>query len=345
MPATTSLPNWLSRRCLRVQTAVVLQAAGLIKNYGDVQALRGADLDVGEGQIVSLLGRNGAGKTTMLSIIAGLLAPDAGSVSIGDVDVLVDPEAAAKLLGIAPQETGIYPILTVRQNLEFFGELAGLGASRRPRAVEVADQLGLGPLLDRKASQLSGGEGRRLHTACALVHRPRLLMLDEPTVGADVATRLQLIEAVRQLAEDGAAVVYTTHYLPEVEALDADIVIIDEGQVRARGTQEQLVAEHRLQGVRFTLDGEMPPELASSLGAVEVGDSAYRALGDLDMRGLLGHFGDHAGLLTSVEELRPDLETVFLAVTGHRLDSDGSPSVATNNASAGQAAASEGGTP
>lgn len=294
-------------------------------------ALQGADLSVERGQIVSLLGRNGAGKTTMLSIIAGLLVPDAGAVMIGDVDVLSDPAAAAKLLGIAPQETGIYPILTVRQNLEFFGELSGLGAARRQRAVDVADQLGLGPLLDRKASQLSGGEARRLHTACALVHRPRLLMLDEPTVGADVATRLQLIEAVRQLAEEGAAVVYTTHYLPEVEALAADIVIIDNGQVQARGTQEQLVAEHEMKGVRFTVGGDLPASLAESFSVVSVGDSTYRALGDLDMRELLSRFGDDSHLLTSVEELRPDLETVFLAVTGHRLDSDGSPTTADSS--------------
>ncbi len=314
----------------------MLRATGLEKSYGDVKALQGADLMVEAGQIVSLLGRNGAGKTTMLSIIAGLLAPDSGSVSIGSTDVLADPAAAAKLLGIAPQDTGIYPILTVRQNLEFFGELAGLGASRRPRAVEVADQLGLGSLLDRKASQLSGGEGRRLHTACALVHRPRLLMLDEPTVGADVATRLQLIEAVRELADDGAAVVYTTHYLPEVEALDADIVVIDEGQVKARGTQEQLIAEHKMRGVRFTIDGTLPAHLRESLGAVEVGDSAYRALGDLDMRSLLGRFGSDAEILRSVEELRPDLETVFLAVTGHRLDSEGSDVVAVSASEASE---------
>ena len=211
----------------------MLVTDGLSKSYGDIQALRGASLRVNEGQIVSLLGRNGAGKTTMLSIIAGLLRPDAGSVTIGGIDALADVEAAARLLGIAPQDTGIYTVLTVRQNLEFFGELSGMDRSTRTkRAAEVAERLGLAPLLDRKASQLSGGEARRLHTACALVHEPRLLMLDEPTVGADVTTRLQIIEAVRDLAADGAAVVYTTHYLPEVVSLEADLVIIDDGEVR-----------------------------------------------------------------------------------------------------------------
>ncbi len=308
----------------------MLVAQGLTKSYGEVHALRGADLAVSEGQIVSLLGRNGAGKTTMLSIIAGLLVPDAGTVQLDGLDALKDPESAARLLGIAPQETGIYPILTVRQNLEFFGELSGLKASRKSRASEVAEQLGLEQLLDRKASQLSGGEARRLHTACALVHRPRLLMLDEPTVGADVATRLQLIDAVRQLADDGAAVVYTTHYLPEVESLAADIVIIDDGQILARGTQDELIAAHQLRGVRFSVEGVLPHGLAEELNAVIVGDSTYRAVGDLDMRELLRLFGSNADQLTAVESLRPDLETVFLAVTGHRLEADASQDEATS---------------
>lgn len=314
----------------------MLRASGLTKSYGEVQALRGADLSIEAGQIVSLLGRNGAGKTTMLSIIAGLLKPDAGSVTIGDVDAVKDPEAAAKLLGIAPQETGIYTILTVRQNLEFFGELAGIDRSARSRrAEEVAEQLGLTSLLDRRGGQLSGGEARRLHTACALVHAPKLLMLDEPTVGADVATRLQLIEAVKELASNGAAVVYTTHYLPEVEALDADIVIIDNGQVLASGTQPQLIEQHELRGLRFAVDGELPADLGFEV--TEVGPKTYRVLGDIDMAGLLDRFGAARDRLVSVEALKPDLETVFLAVTGNRLDAD-----AASDDDASQATANDG---
>jgi len=198
----------------------VLQARQVTKSYGDVNALRGADLDVAAGSVVSLLGRNGAGKTTFLSAIAGLRRPDSGSITVDGIDIWKRPEAAAALVGIAPQETGIYRSVTVRQNLLFFAELAGLRRAERDRRVdETAETLSLTKLLDRKATQLSGGEARRLHTACALVHRPMLLLLDEPTVGADVATRGELIEAVRGLAAEGAAVVYTTHYLPEVEAL------------------------------------------------------------------------------------------------------------------------------
>lgn len=303
----------------------MLVAADLTKSYGDIDALRGASLDVAEGQIVSLLGRNGAGKTTMLSIIAGLLRPDSGSVQIGGIDALHDTEAAARLLGIAPQETGVYGVLTVRQNLEFFGELSGMDrATRSARAVEVADRLGLGPLLDRKGGQLSGGETRRLHTACALVHAPRLLMLDEPTVGADVTTRLQIIEAVRDLAADGAAVVYTTHYLPEVVSLEADLVIIDNGQVLATGTQPELIEQHRISGVQFEAAGELPDSLTSGQGleVTRQGPDRWQVLGDIDMAQLLEYFGDETARLRSVESLQPDLETVFLAVTGNRIDDE-----------------------
>lgn len=297
----------------------MLRATDLTKSYNDIVALRGASLHVDAGQIVSLLGRNGAGKTTMLSIIAGLLRPDGGGVEINGVDALRKPEEAAKLIGIAPQDTGIYSVLTVRQNLEFFGELAGMTRTERAaRAEAVAEQLGLEQLIDRRASRLSGGEARRLHTACALVHAPRLLMLDEPTVGADVATRAQLIEAVKELAANGAAVVYTTHYLPEVEALDSEIVIIDDGLVLSAGTRAELVARHELRGLRFELDGPLPAAFADE--ATEIATDTYRLLGDLTMAELLARFGPEADRLRSVEALTPDLETVFLAVTNTRLD-------------------------
>ncbi len=312
----------------------MLHAQQVKKSFGDVAALRGVDLDVEPGQIISLLGRNGAGKTTLLSIVAGLVAPDEGTVHIDGIDVLAEPNRAAQVLGIAPQETGIYPVLTVRENLHFFCDLAGVARSeRRGRSEQIAERLDLGPLLERKGNELSGGEARRLHTACSLVHQPKLLMLDEPTVGADVATRQQLIEAVKEMADDGAAVVYTTHYLPEVEALGADIVIIDDGQILARGTQEQLIAEHHLGGLRFTARGGVPSEVFDGLDIFERGqsgdsgdetekDQTFVVPGDLTMAGLLARFGDQAHRLVSVERNLPDLETVFLAVTGNDLAGD-----------------------
>ena len=307
----------------------MLRATGLTKSFGDVHALKGSDLEVNAGQVVALLGRNGAGKTTLLSILSGLLQPDEGSVMLDDVDALARPEDAAKLIGIAPQDTGIYTVLSVRQNLEFFGELSGMDRNEREQsATAVAAKLGLTPLLDRRAGQLSGGETRRLHTACALVHAPRLLMLDEPTVGADVTTRLQIIDAVKELATDGAAVIYTTHYLPEVEALGADLVIIDDGRVLTSGTQAELIARHQIRGLRFEVDGPLPSAPFFERSAdelVEISAGTYRLLADVDMSDLLAAFGDETDRLISVETLKPDLETVFLAVTGNRLDDESDP--------------------
>ncbi len=298
----------------------MLSVRDVHKAYGDITALRGASLDVAAGSIVSLLGRNGAGKSTLLSIIAGLVKADAGSVTVDGVDVLADPRSATGLVGIAPQRTGIYPPLSVRENLEFFGELSGLSrADRRARAKSVAEQLGLAPLLDRKAMKLSGGEARRLHTGCALMHRPKVLMLDEPTVGADVTTRVQLIDAVRQLAADGAAIVYTTHYLPEVEALDASIVIIDDGRVLTSGSRAELINAHRTTGLDLHTLAPLSSELTHAFGAVESSPMRYRVTTDTSLPEVVSRLAAAGIGIESVQARKPDLESVFLAVTGSAL--------------------------
>ncbi len=290
------------------------------KAYGDIQALRGASLEVEAGSIVSLLGRNGAGKSTLLSIIAGLVRADQGSVIVDGVDVLAHPKRATGLVGIAPQQTGIYPPLSVRENLEFFGELAGLRRNeRRTRAESIAERLGLALLLDRKAMKLSGGEARRLHTACALVHRPKVLMLDEPTVGADVTTRAQIIEAVRDLASEGAAIVYITHYLPEVGALDASIVVIDNGRVLTKGTRAELIAAHRTGGVRFETTVPLNDEVKRKMGAVETAANQYLVEGEHELSAVFQELSEHHVLIDSIEAMKPDLESVFTAITGATL--------------------------
>ena len=314
------MSNSVARLGLSRYAASVLSVRGIEKSYGDIRALRGASLDVAAGSIVSLLGRNGAGKSTLLSIIAGLVKPDAGSVLVDGVDVRANRRQATGLVGIAPQSTGIYPTLTVRENLEFFAEMARVSRTdRRIRATDVAERLGLASLLERSAGKLSGGEQRRLHTGCALVRRPKVLMLDEPTVGADVTTRIQLIDAVKQLAAEGAAVVYTTHYLQEVESLNSDIVIIDDGSILAKGSLAELVAQQSFSGVEFEVVVPLNASLVKELALEQSGTCVYRMMGDIDVAECIALIHREGAKVVSVQQIRPDLESVFLSITGSTL--------------------------
>ncbi len=301
---------------------VVLTVKGLRKSYGSVVALDGVDLEVGRGEVVGLLGPNGAGKTTLVSIICGLRRADAGSVLVNGVDALAHPQQARHYIGLAPQDLGIYPVVTVRRNLELFGELAGLAKPALERQTEnVAAALFLDDLLDRKAGELSGGQKRRLHTAIALLNDPPLILLDESTTGADVETRAALIELVRELARRGSAVLYSTHYLQEVEALDASVVIIESGRVIAEGSVDSLMSRNGEAVVELTFDGSPP----GAVGAYEVSvhGSVMRVSADNpggSMADILGSLGPDAARLTGVEVIRPSLETVYLALTGHRYE-------------------------
>ncbi|MDO8106041.1 ABC transporter ATP-binding protein [Isoptericola sp. b441] len=222
---------------------MVLEVVGLRKRYGDVVALDGLDLDVAAGEVVGLVGHNGAGKTTAMDVITGLVVPDAGKVRVTGVDALAAPRRARAMMGVAAQELQLYATATVRQNLSLCAGLAGIRAGRRARAItEVLDELGLSELAGRPVMTLSGGQRRRAQAACALVGDPALLLLDEPTVGADPQTRAALLAAVRRRADAGAAVLYTTHYLPELVELDASLAVMRAGRVVARDSQAALLA-------------------------------------------------------------------------------------------------------
>ncbi len=219
----------------------MLTARGLRKRYGATTALDGFDLTVEPAEIVGLIGHNGAGKSTFVAIVSGLLRPDAGTVLVGGERV---GRHTRRLLGVAPQVLGLYPTATTDEHLRLFGELAGLRRARLRGAIaEVADELLLGDIMYDKIGRLSGGQQRRVQAATALVHRPPLLLLDEPTVGADPVTRDALLRAVRRHADQGAAVVYTTHYLPELDGLDATLAVARAGRVVARGKRAELLAD------------------------------------------------------------------------------------------------------
>jgi ABC-2 type transport system ATP-binding protein len=237
----------------------MLVTTGLIKTYGGRRALDGFDLTVRAGEIVGLVGRNGAGKTTFVEVVTGLVRPDAGQVVVAGVDSLRNRSAARRLVGVAPQEQALYLPATVREHLRLFGSLAGLRTKAVRTAIDsTAEELRLTDVLDRPVGQLSGGQRRRTQAACALLPTPAVLLLDEPTVGADPTTRRALLAAVLARAAAGAAVVYTTHYLPELADLDATLAVADAGRVIARGGQADLLAGLPSE-VRVGFAGDGPP--------------------------------------------------------------------------------------
>ena len=230
----------------------LIELRELSKAYGDVTALAGLDLDVPDGCLYGLLGPNGAGKTTTLRILATLLAPDAGRVCIDGIDALQDPRAVRQRLGYVAQEVAIDKILTGRELLQLQGDLFHLSKPLRDARIDdLIDRLAMQGWIDRRCGTYSGGMRRRLDLAAGLLHRPKLLVLDEPTVGLDIESRAAIWDLLRQLVREGTGVLLSSHYLEEVEALADRMAIIDAGRVIAEGTPEGL--KQRLGGDRVTL--------------------------------------------------------------------------------------------
>jgi ABC-2 type transport system ATP-binding protein len=298
-----------------------LFASGVRKSYGSLEVLKGVDLEIEPGEIAGLLGHNGAGKTTFVSCVAGLRRADSGTVLVNGVDVLAEPSKARRHLGIAPQDLGIYPTLTVRRNLELFAELAGLSASEiRSNVEEVGEALSLTPKFDAAAGTLSGGQQRRLHTAMAIVYKPALLILDEPTVGADIRTRQEILDAVRKLADEGHAICYSTHYLPEIESLGASVALLQGGQIIARGSLAELVAKFSKQAVELTFEGPAP-DIVVRGGETTVEGSRLRIATDSAAEtaaAVLAQLGVNTIRLRNVELVRPSLDAIYLTLTEQR---------------------------
>ena len=230
----------------------LIELQQLTKAYGSVNALQGLSLSVPEGCLYGLLGPNGAGKTTCLRTLATLLAPDSGSVHVAGIDALGDPRAVRRVLGYVAQEVAIDKILTGRELMQLQGDLYHLPRDiRDQRMVELIDQLGMGDWIDRRCGTYSGGMRRRLDLATGLLHRPQLLVLDEPTVGLDIESRSAIWTLLRDLVQSGTSVLLSSHYLEEVEALADRMAIIDAGRVIAEGTPESLKQD--LGGDRLTL--------------------------------------------------------------------------------------------
>jgi len=308
---------------------VVLAVNDLRKRYGDLEAVRGVSFRIHEGETYGLLGPNGAGKTTTISMVCGLLTPDGGSVSVDGQAVDVGAVAAKAGIGFVPQELAIYPDLSARENLAFFGRLYGLGGTTlKARMDEVLELVGLADRAKERTDHFSGGMQRRLNIAIGLLHRPRLLLLDEPTVGVDPQSRNAILESIAALGRAGMAILYTTHYMEEAERLCDRVGIIDGGEIRAEGTRRELVElVGQRDEVRLTASGDLAAA-AKAAGAVPgvagaaVRDGVIELVVD-DARGLLPRLLEAAhgagAVVRGVDVVQPDLEAVFLHLTGRAL--------------------------
>jgi ABC-2 type transport system ATP-binding protein len=308
-------------------TETVLRVRDLQKRFGETVALRGVSFEVREGEMFGLLGPNGAGKTTLLSIVSCLLEPSGGEATLFGQKVTRDNLDLRRLIGIVPQELAIYGELSARENLVFFGELYGLrGETLRKRVEEVLGFVALADRAGQRACTFSGGMKRRLNLGAALVHAPRLLLLDEPTTGVDPQSRNHIFEEVKSLNARGLTVVYTSHYMEEVEALCTRIGILDRGRLVACDTLPGLLRQlHGL--IRFRVPGisdALRLRLAQLPGVkVHEQDGREVVMECDDVKASLIHvvaaLNENQVELISLETQEPSLERVFLHLTGHGL--------------------------
>jgi ABC-2 type transport system ATP-binding protein len=292
-------------------------------------AVDDVSLAIGEGEIFGLLGPNGAGKTTCINMICGVLKPDSGRVLIGKRDIWLESKAVKRDLGVVPQEIAVYEDLSARDNLNFWGSLYGLsGRALRSRVNEALTLVGLSDRAGDKVKGFSGGMKRRLNLCMGLLHRPRVLLLDEPTVGIDPQARLNILEVVRQVAADGTTVLYTTHYMDEAQDLCDRIAIIDHGKVLTVGTLEELT---RLAGeaevLRLTGPFEDPAvrDRLAALDGIRIlkADERLAVLSvETSGPGLLDVLPEILAADLGVEDVsiqQPNLQSVFISLTGKEL--------------------------
>ena len=306
----------------------LLRADQLSKRFGEIVAVDRMSLEVREGEIYGLLGPNGAGKTTTISMICGLLKPDGGSIIVDGRDFWSNPQAARRMMGVVPQEVALYEELSGRENLEFWGRMAGLtsGDARR-RAEELLVALSLVDRARDPVKKYSGGMKRRINLGCALLHRPRLLLLDEPTVGIDPQARMNILEFIRGLVRDGVGILYTTHYLEEAETLCHRVGIIDHGRLLAEGTLAEL--QNRLGDARlFIMEGrfdavatEAWPGFHEQFRVLQKSERQLivAAVGSRDPAECLKQLLALPVQLENVMLKRPSLNDVFLQLTGREL--------------------------
>lgn len=294
----------------------MITVSELQKRYGSLKAVDGVSFSIAQGETFGLLGPNGAGKTTTILMMVGALSANGGEVIIGGVADPTRPEVKRQI-GVAPQDLALYDELTAEENLAFFARLQGIDGKALRSRVDWA--LEFSELTERRRSRVgsfSGGMKRRLNLACALVHQPKILLLDEPTVGVDPQSRNHIFERIESLRSDGLTVLYTTHYMEEAARLCDRVAIMDHGKLLDVGTVDELIARH---GGNSVVEAELaaPPRPDTQLPGQLTGTSLRIETGD--PLGDVGRLAEAGVKIASLNVHRPDLETVFLTLTGRRL--------------------------
>lgn len=301
----------------------------VVKRYDQKLTVDHVNFNIEEGEIFGLLGPNGAGKSTTISMICGLLKYDSGEIRIDGISVKEHPIEVKRRIGLVPQDLALYANMTAAENVRFFGKLYGLrGSLLKERTEEALAFTGLSDRAKEKPSTFSGGMKRRLNIACAIMHRPKLIIMDEPTVGIDPQSRNHILESVKALNRLGSTIIYTSHYMEEVAAICDRVAIMDKGHIIACGTEKELrerVAHEEKIVVKAT---NITPGLISELGrhprinrveAVEDAIELYLPSSQSELQDILFIFSRHEGSIVSLQIEEPDLETLFLSLTGRTL--------------------------
>ena len=307
----------------------IVEAQGLIKRYGDVEVVRGLSFAIRRGEIFGFLGPNGAGKTTTISMLSCLLEPTEGTAIVAGHDVVKAPQQVKRRIGLVPQELALYPTLSARDNLNFYGRIYGLrGRALRQRVDETLEMVGLVERAGSAVETFSGGMKRRLNIAAGLLHRPEVLFLDEPTVGVDPQSRNAIFEHVEGLNAAGMTILYTTHYMEEAERVCHRVAIIDEGRIIALDTPRKLVADLGGGIIHLGVANGIAEGLLEQIRALPEVWAVTRLDGKVKVEAtraqealirLLELFNRTDTDVTALEVLEPNLETVFLHLTGKRL--------------------------
>jgi ABC-2 type transport system ATP-binding protein len=306
----------------------MLELSHLSKTFGEVKAVDDISLEVRKGEIFGFLGPNGAGKTTTISMIAGLLTPDTGKILIDSMDIRQSLKQVRRIMGVVPQDMAFYEELSARDNLRFWGRLQGLsGPELEHRIQDYLDKTGLSGREDEPLKKYSGGMKRRINLVLGLIHQPHLLLLDEPTIGIDVQTKMSILELIREAAAQGTTVVYTTHNLQEAEGLCDRIAIIDKGRILAEGTLEELiriVGEKDVALIQGQFSADQAQQIISQEKEMDIitlkdGYLALSLNASKKIPGLMEKFFNRGVSVDDVSLKQPNLESVFLKLTGKEL--------------------------